>query len=232
MTSKKRATFSTQHCYTPASSSAGVYTTYATDTHPGGASVGLLAGHIPVRLVELSCETVVLARVLLGLLLHNVYSSGEQSNGKGIEASVLTIVADFLLARGELLLELLNLLGLVLGRKLSLGGLGSLWIPQFASQYSFIGWNKYLLLKLRVLLLRVDEVEEDVERTRKDEGEEEREAGQVRVPLRAGNVPVRSCVDLPFKKLTRIYARRSSSRSGRLEHRSRSSSRGPLLRLL
>ena len=97
--------------------------------------------------------------------------------------------------------------------------------------YSLIGRDTYLLLELRVLLLRVDEIEEDVERTREDEGEEEREPGQVRVPLRTGNVSVRSCVDLPFMELTRIYARRSSSLSGRPGHRSRSSLRGPLLRL-
>ena len=43
----------------------------------------------------------------------------------------------------------------------------------------------HLLLQLRVLLLRVDEVEDDVERARQDEREEEAEAGQVCVALSA-----------------------------------------------
>ena len=43
----------------------------------------------------------------------------------------------------------------------------------------------HLLLQLRILLLRVDEVEDDVERAREDEREEEAEAGEVRVALRA-----------------------------------------------
>ena len=41
-----------------------------------------------------------------------------------------------------------------------------------------------LLLKLGVLLLGVDEIENDVECARKHEGEEERESSQVGIPLR------------------------------------------------
>ena len=43
----------------------------------------------------------------------------------------------------------------------------------------------YCILQLRVLLLGVDEVEKNVERAGEDKGEEETEAGQVHVPLRA-----------------------------------------------
>ena len=41
------------------------------------------------------------------------------------------------------------------------------------------------VLQLRVLLLRVDQVEDDVERARQDEREEEAKAGQVCVALGA-----------------------------------------------
>ena len=40
------------------------------------------------------------------------------------------------------------------------------------------------VLQLRVLLLRVDQVEDDVERAGENEGEEETESGEVRVALR------------------------------------------------
>ncbi len=41
----------------------------------------------------------------------------------------------------------------------------------------------YLLLQLSVLLLRVDEVEDNVERTSQDQGKEQSKSSQVRVPL-------------------------------------------------
>lgn len=46
--------------------------------------------------------------------------------GQDVGAIRLTVVADFFLARGKLLLELLDLLGLVLRSDLPLRGLGGL----------------------------------------------------------------------------------------------------------
>lgn len=43
----------------------------------------------------------------------------------------------------------------------------------------------HCILQLRVLLLSVDEVEKNVERAGENKGEEETEASQVHVPLRA-----------------------------------------------
>jgi hypothetical protein len=50
------------------------------------------------------------------------------------------------------------------------------------------GGGAHRLLQLGIFTLRVDEVEDDVERARKDEGEEETEAGEVGVALRAACV--------------------------------------------
>jgi hypothetical protein len=50
------------------------------------------------------------------------------------------------------------------------------------------GGGAHRLLQLGIFTLRVDEVEDDVERAREDEGEEETEAGEVGVALRAACV--------------------------------------------
>lgn len=46
-------------------------------------------------------------------------------------------------------------------------------------------FQTYLILQLGVLLLGVDEVEQDVERAGEDEGQEQAEAREVGIPLRA-----------------------------------------------
>lgn len=84
----------------------------------------------------------------------------------------------------QLLLELLDLLCLLAGREVVLGG-GCGLVCILRRARNDMGWDTCRLFQLGVLFLHLNEVEHDRERARQDEREEKAEACEIHVPLGA-----------------------------------------------
>ena len=85
----------------------------------------------------------------------------------------------------------------------------------------------HILLELGVLFLGMDKVKDDVERAGEDEGEEETEAGEVRVALCAAQARLEASTYARGKSRTRTCARPCWSPPVRPVRLTRSTWRGP-----